>query len=741
MSITYQYKFKLDIGSWTTPIVGNGYVEANPLYNTSGLDSSLQDNEIFFRTKFNGTLEFHGDQWDVLNTLKANYKKIDIKIYRDSLEIAEGNLNMLGMWDNDNKVCKLKVEILDEYSDIIENYSTIYNVLQANPILKCRVFNERNYEYLSDTIQTTLNLTVYSSVNFDIPHSGDNATTNPTAVGSPPDATWGFYRVNYTCTKINTPVFPIYPLDFDIDRTFIREILYVPYLGTEYNEPDATYTYIEDVTIGGKSFRKYGRPPQTDTWVNSGMQTKKFLLIDYYIHWINNSNTYTDTLYLDYPNCRLLQDVIEYIVGEIDSSILFDSDSFTYLENNIDLTNVMISGISDIVLNESGQVESDQSTLLNMSFEQLFNYLKQAWKLYWELEEISGSYYFRIKHRSEVLYTLGAEPGNDLTDFKGKNWTRGKSNYQYKGEKYSRTKRNAIGLNADFLGTDIIIPSLENVIPNTQEITYGEFFTDIWDIQNNGQRYPDNIDKFVALSTERLDTTDKTTQAVNKSWDSFTSYTGSNLGSFDATKSTAGRKYSINDYGAVSSGDVIKLSFNCVFLGGSKLYVVVISDENDLTFSKISQTETTNLTGDNEMYLRIDEDSATSYIAFWSSMTDNVNVKVRDVDMRNYNFQLREETGALTGLDVANAELSIANLDAGHGQYEIEGTPALINLVSTPLTDIQLDKDRQQQEIDVPLHLNEIDVKSLVKTDLSEIEPTKIQIFFNKKFSIITGKL
>lgn len=106
-----------------------------------------------------------------------------------------------------------------------------------------------------------------------------------------------------------------------------------------------------------------------------------------------------------------LKDVIEYLIGQADSSIIFDSNSFLGLdnvvgENFINVTvndptkcfkNLILMTTSDFIPTLQGNQRNNIAEDGFINFKKI-NEMLNDFSLYWYLEESGGSYYFRLEH-------------------------------------------------------------------------------------------------------------------------------------------------------------------------------------------------------------------------------------------------------------------------------------------------------------------------------------------------------
>ena len=124
------YSFKLDIGSWENPILGTGYVLANPILDGVVIKKTRDQNyNTISRKEIDSPLTFTGDEYDVIKTFyDSGESYIDIKCYYNDSERVEGQLLLLGSYDTDKKHCYLEFRVIDQYSEFMKNQDIEINI-------------------------------------------------------------------------------------------------------------------------------------------------------------------------------------------------------------------------------------------------------------------------------------------------------------------------------------------------------------------------------------------------------------------------------------------------------------------------------------------------------------------------------------------------------------------------------------------------------------------------------------
>ena len=140
------YTFRIDIGNWEIPIIGNGYIIAHPAFENGTIAREKEQDKIFDRTKVTGNIVFYGQEFDALKALSETTAiRVGIRVgfgpsYATRLQ---GWLMLVGNYDTALKQATLKIEPDDRYSDILSGMdqkwatvaggpTTILNVLEAS---------------------------------------------------------------------------------------------------------------------------------------------------------------------------------------------------------------------------------------------------------------------------------------------------------------------------------------------------------------------------------------------------------------------------------------------------------------------------------------------------------------------------------------------------------------------------------------------------------------------------------
>ena len=724
------YKFYLNIGSLSSPVSDGGWVEIYPLYEDNGLKKTVKDDEIFGRVEYSGDLKLYGDEYTAITTLMNTTDRAGFKIELSGNTIIEGYILLFGKFNEDEKICELSVNSYDNYSNIIDNIDKEINIIESFPVYKCRVYNQVFLEYATETVS-----------NFIITGNGDNIDSgtpdyipvNDALVGGAtrPADHWKCYTSEYTRTQS----FPV--RWFDVTTVWVREYSYKKRIGDVKNPEPASEGWYYDSTItfpDGSKYDKYVRIPYNNAYTTYTRNDNWPVYRKYTLQLPTDQ-------YIEYSRGRKLQDVIQYMVEVLDSSILFDDNSFNYLENNITLKNIILIEISDFIPSTiTGLEKEEKAEIGNITFKELFQFMAEVWNIYYVLEDIGGNYYFRLKHRSEINYAVGVGDIYDLTNYKGEDWSKGKNKYSYKDKYiYHRKKRNIQAGNQDFVGEDILVTNLEST-GITQEINIDKFLFDVWDILENPTNYSNSSGQFVMMNCDYGFASNLATNIPGPpiSIPFITEQSGFNLNfSWNDTTKTITAKTNVYTNSAISklmvSSEYSVLNITCnvqIISGNAPTLEFVFVDASPVhTFTSGANNIIQFKNNDEDYRIKINLSGTGEFIITSFSV-----VEVR--------YTVRNIEGALSGQSFANAELSIANIDETHGKYDLPSKYVNINGTARTLTSSNIAKYKQIEEINFPCqNPDEIDFTNLIKTGAGDFEPKELQIFFNKNFAKIKGDI
>jgi len=336
---------------------------------------------------------------------------------------------------------------------------------------------------------------------------------------------------------------------------------------------------------------------------------------------------------------------------------------------------------------------------------------------------------------SQINFTSGSGDPYDLTDYKNTNWTSGKEEYKHNVDnRFNIIQREMVADNQDFIGEDILIPSLDGV-GNTKKIDFSSFYFDLIDTRDAPSRYSDlSTNQFMLLQADRSET------AVTESPTGFTpvtpygysvSYSGANktltastisgsttIGtlSLDGMAFQEGREYELIIDATLPTNSFAAFTFGVSDPLLQGYFYTIVNGRNSVTFT-FPKTEGGSTPQKIYLHLQL-RDAATTMI-----------IDVKDSDPLNdwieKEFEYRSEKGnVLGGADKYNYKYSLAYIDDVAGAYELPDTTATINGVSQS---VEKKKDKELNDIEFPLaDPTEIDFNYKITTDAGEVEPIEL---------------
>jgi hypothetical protein len=306
----------------------------------------------------------------------------------------------------------------------------IFNDIDTG-ILKFNLFGEINSEYTN----------IYADIDNEY-----NIINDVSPIGN--TVTYADFRSSNTSAPVVQPgIAPTSQQDLD---TYINEKvaefenkipILITYLGVGAPWiPSITYQHLE--AIGYKNGTT-NEPPAGVNWIYNadvGGQPqfyKKPTLIDIeYSTYIIGGSINNTTINveqeadIDYSGVsRRLDDIIEYLIGQADASIVFDANSFDGFDDIVGEGNfngsdkffadAVLIGVSDMVPTLAGNQKTNVASRGYISFAEIDKLLSQlGW--YWYLEESGGSFKFRMNHIT--LKSLGSS-NPSLINYFGKDYT------------------------------------------------------------------------------------------------------------------------------------------------------------------------------------------------------------------------------------------------------------------------------------------------------------------------------
>jgi hypothetical protein len=719
MATHQQYTYEVNRST-----AGTDFVSLDVIDRKFPLSKKVQDGEIFGRFH-DFSIECYDAGFELLQAIALNKQQTELKVYLNGVLQVQGVIELLGFQDDNKELSKLKVKVDDPYKLLLEGINKEFNYLDGDLDI---------WTLLAET--NFIPLTYKLTSNFTDPAASPVGSLWGTS--SDPSATAVYARQEWRVKDfvanelIGTSGWVQLTDHGDGTITIVRDWTSTSYPASSWNGNWRIYD-----TASGSQGRALMQQMQPDELQNPTIQIDEIVT-----HLFENNNAGTweqigilnDTYYGDtqkfYTRARKLFDIIEYLVGQIDATIAFETDGsaddsyfyfkdYTNSESQDTLAELMVTQITDFILNDAGNEKSDPATIANITLEKILNYIKKRFYVFWELENRSGTYYFVFKHWTERSFVAGY----DFTDFSyyGVNWTAGKKQYETEQSKlWKYRKRSELSGNEDFVGLDLILLNV-----NTEDIDavdFAVFYTDIWDIQNNPSKYPDNsTNQFNLATTERkssgtdlLGSTNISNDSAPNDYETYAYNTGTQQMDAD---NTSGNGYATIDTGiSLVRGDALEVDYDLTINSGSGTITFVID--------AVSYTLSAG-TG-NKIYTKTVRNASNYQFTIRTSSVINFTLVFNSI--KKYYYNVLKSTGAISGDSVLNAAISIANTDDEH-LAKIPLADINVNGVDITLAANQLEKIRKIKTIMAPLiDFADFDFSENINTDLGQTEIESISL-------------
>jgi len=429
-----KYILYIDIGSWSAPVIGSGFIssDANIEKSGSGLNKDREEGMIFERVTYSGGVIFKGDEYDVMKTLSLTELKVGVKFYEGSTEIFEGIMNLTsGDFDDDSKVLTISIpESIDEYTEILKNLDKEVNAVS------------------SAYTRTTLNFTT-QTIQDDKFEVDTGAPLNlPT---------------NYVNCPVGTP------------DAWASGVDYVSVVNGFY-----TYDWVLEGLLSYRCILNHtssalNQPPNALYWANDSIfvysQQRTIYkvagyVLDESLQLYVKGACSPETIVMEFNRFRNLYTILEALVTKADPATLITETGANgycdYLTSNPDL-NIFIADKLDV----KNYLDTDSEAFGYISLERLLEIYKFIFQLDWIIE--SG--YFKLKHLDNTSKTI---IGLNATNYLNKNWTSGKSKFKYLAsneinkERWSFEKTNDLDFDSSPIEYDV--PFDDELEYNLQDI-------------------------------------------------------------------------------------------------------------------------------------------------------------------------------------------------------------------------------------------------------------------------------
>ena len=444
-----------------------------------------------------------------------------------------------------------------------------------------------------------------------------------------------------------------------------------------------------------------------------------------------------------YNQLKKIKDVIEYIFSQIDSSIIFDSTSFYYLDNTTIYNRFLISCASNFVLNNEFEKSSLVDQLI-ITWKKLYTYLREYHYLYWF---ITTDNEFRLVHQSEITSSAGSI---DFRNYKGKNLSPTEL-IEDDSMYYSLLKRIVADEYASkykaLQGLDI---KYERIEPKSKkEITITGFYHGLFQSQEYPDKLPEesNSDYMVLMPTK--DSIVLSSDLVYRTYNVVSGLTDIDILEINTSLSNLplmlGYSYrqSNDAFGFETGANVFKVEFDLIDNGSTRT--------PNLFLRISSQTEEYgNITGlvfgHNILYIRPTIKSGYNLLTFYENgdQTGSTTLKVKFSNIEIYayaDFQNEDVTPNIGGV-YCNYNATLYALD-DFNKTLIEHPDSIANINGSDVTGLKTFKTTKI-EIDAPLDsINDLSTNETNETDLGTMDIEEIEIPVDKSNNIakIKGKI
>jgi hypothetical protein len=678
-----------------------------PFSEGFSMSKKEQNNEIFARFDFSD-IRFYYKDVQTLKVLATQKDTTEIQILLNGTLQGTGIVELLASVDDDKVIYEYNVKNDDIYTDIVDGYDTEINTI-TDSIDSVGVKSNTDFSEL--TFSSSFNfadgigslfgvfggVNVYARQNLRVPDAVADSY-----IGS---GGWKFVADFFNET--------------DIARSFADSGLAAPTIGNFATVSNTAGDYLTSTTAQGHGTNdKFIYEGENMVYLredSSGAPT----LVNYALY----SDRYYENITW-YSRFRSLFDVVKYVVGQIDSTILFDStgtttDSFYYFISYVNpdtqnsLKNLFVSGVPDLILDDSGFQSSEPQTIGRTTFRKITDYLKEKFNIFWKLEDRSGSIYMVFKHWTETQKNTGKNA--DLNNWLNVNWTKNKNQYKYNSSEFYRLlKRKEIASGIDFVGSDI-----QTVGLNTEaikELQFSTFFCDLSDLQASQSSYPDNsVTQFMLITTGGIQYGDQIVDATTFAYvndlaplfDNFTWVTDT-ITADSVAAAQCRTNFSITSGGVggnAADNFQTDIEYTLTINSGATPVLNIEGVEHTLTAG--NNTMTINVPYPNRWFITVS--GASDFVLQW-------------IDIKATYYEVLESTGALTGETKQNVALSVANSDAEHiGQ--IPSNKAIVNGIEITLASDEKLKVKNITEIQAPLGDYGLwFFDDLLTTDLGDVE-------------------
>lgn len=720
------YTFYLDITSFSTPVSGGDYIQVpndEIVYNGVTVDVKKYKEDFFKRIELNGTTKFLSDTYTALRTLSATTSKVKIKVMKGAILQAEANLNIRKQFDQDSFISLNDSTPLDKYTEFVSKYDKPLDMLVSEEIRSCRV--TKTIEFETNTVVQNIFLVQSSSgCSKSLYTALQNLITPPLLTDIKAGTLSSPWR-NVKTDIVQTSCVGVTNSDriCEVTTTYQRQIIWVAEVGGDFEDPGSEWTDVSaeaggSKTIGLRNYHKYAKEPYSG-------------ITEYQLSYITSTSSSYFLLDLDsiedyvvYTRLRELRDVIKVLVQGIDSTIVFDSNSFPYFDEVSDYNELFIMTMTDSLLNDEGDQKGNGAVRSELILKDLLEYFR-TFRIYWYIDNSNRFVLDHWKNIETITTTF------DATNINGRDWSKGKNKLSYNdGRLYSKHILNLYSGNLDFLQQTVEFPKLTSIAQTLITELYG-FNTDILDIQNNPSTYNDSYSDFCILACRDKETVD---YIVNNMAGGHR-YGGDELTGFawvDSIKTGSGvatgeGAMHTNNFDGVKGHTInITLFYSAEAAALNNYFRIMrrsddaIIESFDLTIDSLNEF-TYELPDSVEYYFEIFKGFGSGTPTFMTVQ----NIQIYDQD----EYEVIINTGIMSETDATNEPLSLSRLLQDSYTYRLPDRTMEYNETSTLFDADRLLKAKEQDIIIPIVDINDIDVDGVItEYDTGELQSASMPL-------------
>ncbi len=391
-----------------------------------------------------------------------------------------------------------------------------------------------------------------------------------------------------------------------------------------------------------------------------------------------------------------IREIIEYIVTDIDNTIIFDVDSFEFFDKvgNEDIKYLYMSSMYDVSneLFNSPKLLPKSSVKINLK--DLFDYFEETFSAYWY---ITSSNEFRFIHVSDYIRNVGID-----FDFTSNEYNRflPQKEYEYQTNKVSLISRKTREDNPseDFDGLDIMFQQLPEF--RKEEINL-KYYTDIDSIKNDEKQIDSGFCVFACEYVEsQFDVDFEPGRYVgadpgfdSMDWDMTT---------LIISNSTSGVNrfcYSLYE-GVITTGDLYSFKFNVTDMDGALVEAKIYGYSSSSGSVLLKTRDIISLSG-YDIIFTCPEDFDCIWLEFGCS--GEFSMTANNFDFSRGALNCEKATGVLSSQEVLNANVSIGNIDE---KYFANATEKIGSVNGVQRTDLYKINDKKIIQINIPLRPN-----------------------------------